>query len=187
MLISRIIAAFRFRRSVYAEVEQDTSFTTTAWILVVVIAFLSQLGASASPDLLYWLIGTIGGTIFAVMGFVVAALVIGWVGRILFKAEVNSGELVRTLGLAYVWQIVGVLGVVTAFTDVFYGELTIIIVLGLVMLVIAWIVAAKEALDLGWLPTGIAVVAGWVAQFAITTFAGRLAVRLLALVLDTVG
>ena len=40
------------------------------------IAFLSQLGASASPDLLYWLTGTIGGTIFAVMGFVFAALVI---------------------------------------------------------------------------------------------------------------
>ena len=80
MLTSRIIGAFTLRQDVYAEVEKDASFTTTAWVLVVVVSFLNQLGSFASSDLLSWLIGAIGGTIFAILGFVVGALVINWVG-----------------------------------------------------------------------------------------------------------
>jgi len=34
MLIQRIIGAFTFRKGVYAGVEKDTEFTTTAWIIV---------------------------------------------------------------------------------------------------------------------------------------------------------
>ncbi len=45
MLTNRIIGAFSFRREVYAEVEKDTTFTTTAWLLVIVFGFLNQLGS----------------------------------------------------------------------------------------------------------------------------------------------
>ena len=45
MLIERIIGAFTFRKEVYAEVERDTSFTNTAWVLVAVVALLNQLGS----------------------------------------------------------------------------------------------------------------------------------------------
>ena len=48
MLTDRILGAFSFRRSVYADVERDASFTSTAWLLVIVVAFLNQLGARAS-------------------------------------------------------------------------------------------------------------------------------------------
>ena len=37
MLTQRIIGAFTFRKSVYAEVEHDPNFTTTAWVLAVVV------------------------------------------------------------------------------------------------------------------------------------------------------
>ena len=111
MLTERIIGAFTFRKGVYAEVEQDASFTKTAWILVAVVAFLNQIGSFASGDFLGWVVGAVVGTIFAVIGFAVGALVINWVGRTVFKAEVTFDELVRTLGLAYVWQVVGVLGI----------------------------------------------------------------------------
>jgi hypothetical protein len=188
MLASRIMSAFRLRKSVYGEVEQDTSFTTTAWILVVVVAFLSQLGAYASAsDLLGWLLGTIVGTILAVIGFVVGAQVINWAGRIIFKADVSFNELVRTLGLAYVWQVVGVLGIAMAFLDVFAGELYMIRVLATVMLIISWLVAAKEALDLGWLLTGVTVLLGWIAQFAISTAITALALGLLGLLAEALG
>jgi hypothetical protein len=80
LLTNRIIGVFTFREGVYAEVEKDTSFTTTAWILVAVVAFLNQLGSFASSDLVSWLIGAIGGTILAILGFVVGALVINWGG-----------------------------------------------------------------------------------------------------------
>ena len=43
MLMDRIIGAFTFRKEVYAEVEKDETFTSTAWLLVAVVAFISQL------------------------------------------------------------------------------------------------------------------------------------------------
>lgn len=187
MLTNRIIGAFTLRGSVYAEVEKDTSFTTTAWILVVVAAFLNQLGSFASRNLLSWLIGAIGGTIFAILGFVVGALVINWVGRIVFKADVSFDELVRTLGLAYVWQVVGVLGILTAFSNVLSSELYMVKVVAVTMMIIAWLVAAREALDLGWLQTGVAIMLGWLAQFVITTVIAGLALGLFELGATAIG
>ena len=114
MLIDRIIGAFTFRRAVYAEVEEDTSFTTTAWLLVLLIGFLNQLGSQASTDLLDWLRAVVVGTIWSVVAFAVAAWVMNWVGRQLYNADVTFDEMVRTLGLAYVWNVVGVVGALSA-------------------------------------------------------------------------
>jgi hypothetical protein len=179
MLINRIIAAFTFRKGVYAEVEKDTSFTTTAWILVAVVAFLNRLGAYASSTEL--LIVAIGATPFAILGFTVAALVISWVGRGLFRADVSFVEVVRTLGLAYVWHVIGVLGVLTAFSEAFVCVLTPIRVIGWILIIVAWTVAAKEALDLEWVQTIVTVILGWLAQILITTVVGGLLLGLLEL------
>ena len=172
MLIERIMGAFTFRRGVYAEVEKDTTFTTTAWILVVVVAFLNQIGANASGNLIAWLLGTVGGTIVAVIGFAVGALVINWVGRAVFNADVTFDELVRTLGLAYVWQVVGVIGVVTAFSAALGCVLAPAMIIAWILMVIAWFVATKEALDLEWLQTIVTVIIGGIALIAITVAAG---------------
>ena len=117
MLTQRIIGAFTFRKGVYAEVEKDTTFTTTAWIIVVVVAFLNTLGTSATTDIISWLIGAVAGTFFAVVGFAVAAFVINLVGQTLFNAEVTFDELVRTLGLAYVWNVIGVFGILSVISE----------------------------------------------------------------------
>ena len=172
MLIERIMGAFTFRRGVYAEVEKDTTFTTTAWILVVLVAFLNQIGANASGNLIAWLLGTVGGTIVAVIGFAVGALVINWVGRAVFNADVTFDELVRTLGLAYVWQVVGVIGVVTAFSAALGCVLAPAMIIAWILMVIAWFVATKEALDLEWLQTIVTVIIGGIALIAITVAAG---------------
>ena len=172
MLTQRIIGAFTFRKGVYAEVEQDTSFTTTAWIVVAVVAFLNQLGTAASRDIPSWLIGAIVGTIFAVLGFAVAALVINWVGRAVFKAEVTFHELVRTLGLAYVWNVIGVFGILAVISEGLSCVLAPVMFIAFILMVIAWFVAAKEALDLEWLQTIVTVFLGWLALMAIMLVAG---------------
>ena len=173
MLTERIIGAFTFRSGVYAEVEEDTNFTKTAWILVVVVAFLNQIGSFASSELVNWLVGAVVGTIFAVVAFAVGALVINWVGRGVYKAEVTFDELVRTLGLAYVWQVVGVLGILSAFSATLSCILAPVMVIAAILLVVAWFVAAKEALDLDWVKTIITVILGWVSLIVITAIAGR--------------
>jgi len=181
MLVQRIIGAFTFRKGVYAEVEQDTGFTTTAWILVAVVAFLSQLGSAATGNLGDWLIGAIVGTIFAIIGFAVGAWVINWVGRTVFHADVNFNELVRTLGLAYVWQVVGVFGILSAISDTLSCVLAPVMIIAAILMVIAWFIAAKEALDLEWVQTIVTVVIGWIVLLVITAVIGGLVLGALGL------
>ena len=66
--MDRIIGAFTFRREVYAEVEQDSSFTTTAWIIVAVVSFLSALGSLSLDNFGLSLLAAIGSAVFAVIG-----------------------------------------------------------------------------------------------------------------------
>ncbi|MBC7225239.1 MAG: hypothetical protein H5T59_13375, partial [Anaerolineae bacterium] len=116
MLTDRIVKAFTFRSEVYSEVEKDTTFTNTAWMLVAVVGFLNQLGAHAQPNVLRWLLAAILGTVGVVIAFALGAFVVAWVGRTLFNADVTFEELVRTLGLAYVWNVVGVIGILAGFS-----------------------------------------------------------------------
>jgi hypothetical protein len=187
MLMNRIIGAFTFRKGVYAEVEQDTSFTTTAWILVAVVAFLNQVGSAASRDLGGWLIGAVVLTIFAIIGFAVGALVINWVGRAVFHADVSFDELVRTLGLAYVWNVIGVFGVLAAFSDALGCVLAPVMIIAVIAMIVAWFVAAKEALDLEWLQTIVTVFLGWLALVVVRFLIGGLVLSVFGLGAVAVG
>ena len=169
--MDRIIGAFTFRKGVYAEVENDSTFTTTAWIIVAVAALLNQVGAFASAgfdNLLGWAGGTVIGTVFAVAAFAIAVAVVNWVGRAVFKAEVTFDELVRTLGLAYVWQAVGVLGVLGAIGAALSCVVAPAQVAAVLAGLVAWFIAAKEALDLEWLQVIITVVIAWFVIIAMT-------------------
>jgi len=172
MLTERIMGAFTFRKGVYAEVEQDSSFTSTAWLLVAVVSFLNQLGTKASGDFVGWLVGAVVGTIFAVLGFAVGAFVISWVGKTFFNADVTFEEMVRTLGLAYVWNVVGVIGILSAFSGALSCVLAPVMVIAAIVTVVAWFVAAKEALDLEWGQTILTVILGWVALIVISLISG---------------
>jgi hypothetical protein len=137
-----------------------------------VVAFLNQVGSFASSELVNWLVGAVVGTIFAVIAFAVGALVINWVGRGVYKADVTFDELVRTLGLAYVWQVVGVLGVLSAFSTALSCLLAPVMIIAAILLIVAWFIAAKEALDLDWVKTIITVILGWLSLIVITAIAG---------------
>jgi hypothetical protein len=172
MLTERIIGALTFRRGVYAEVEADKTFTATAWILVVIFALLNQLGSRASQSIFDWLMGTGIGVLTAIAGFAIAAAVINWVGRGSFSAEVTFDELVRTMGLASIWTVVGVLGVIAAFSDALSCILGPVIVISWVALVVAWFVAVHEALDLTWGKTIITVLIGFIPWAIIMSLTG---------------
>ena len=167
MLLDRILGAFEFRRGIYAQVEEDTSFTTTAWLLVIVSAFLNQLGSHASGNLVNWLISAVAGTITTVIAFAVAVYLMDRIGRTLFGAEVSFDELVRTLGLAFIWSAVGVLGIVARLFAPLNCLVAPIMLAAAILLVIAWFVAAREALDMEWGRTLFTVGLGWVVLVAI--------------------
>lgn len=174
MLIDRIIGAFMFRKGVYEEVEKDASFTTNAWLIVAVAAFLSALGAGAvaGGSFVNMFLGALVGTIFAVVGFGISAFVISWVGANVFQAQVTFEEVVRTTGLAYVWNAVGVLGILGALMTVLGCIVGPIQFAAAIAGLVAALFAIKEALDLDWTPTIITVVIGWLIQFVVSVIAG---------------
>ncbi len=160
MLTERIIGALTFRRGVYAEVEADKAFTATAWLLVVIFALLNQLGSHASQSIFDWLVSTGIGFLTAIAGFAVAAAVISWVGRRSFGSQVTYDKVVRTMGLASIWTVVGFLGIIAAFSKALSAILGPVIVVSWVALVVAWFVAVHEALDLSWGKTIFTVIIG---------------------------
>jgi hypothetical protein len=186
VLINRIIGAITFRKGVYAEVEQDETFTGTAWILVILFAFLNQLGTYASEDLSDWVIGAGIGWITVVIGFAAAVTAINWVGKAVFNAEVTFNELVRTMGLASVWTLVGVLGAIAGFSTALNCILGPVVVISWVAMVIAWLVAVHEALDLGWGQTVITVIIGLI-PWAIIMGLTSLVLNLLDLTATGIG
>lgn len=175
MLMNRIIGAFTFRREVYADVERDTSFTQTAWLIVAVVAFLNALGGNAGllrDSFVSWLLGAIVSTIFAVIGFAVAAFVMSWVGKTVFQAQVTFDEIVRTVGLAYVWNILGLLGIVGGLSVALACLISPLTILGIILGFAASLIALKEALDLEWLQVIVTVVIGWIVIFLVNFLAG---------------
>jgi hypothetical protein len=172
MLIERIIGAISFRTEVYAEVERDTSFTNTAWMLVAVVAFLNQLGIRAYDTMGNRLFGSVVGTIVTLVAFAFGVWVVSWVGRSLFNADVTFNELVRTLGLAYIWNAVGVLGIVASFSTALSCVLAPVQIIAVLLGLIAWFIAAKEALDLDSVQTFVTMIIGWVVMTVISIFLG---------------
>jgi hypothetical protein len=168
------MGAFTFRREVYAEVEHDASFTGTAWAIVAVVAFLNQLGSAAATaeSTTTLIIGAVVGTAFTVLGFAVGAYVIAWLGKALFQAEVSFDELVRALGLAYVWNAVGVLGLLAFISPTLVCIISPALLLAGLLSIYSWFIAAREALDLDTVQTIITVVVGWVVVIAVSALAG---------------
>ena len=187
MLMNRVMGALTFKRQVYADVEKDTSFTGTAWGIVVVLALLTQLATyAASEDITSWLIASVIGTVIAVIAFAVGAFVITWLGKALFKADATFDEMVRTLGLAYVWNVVAALGALSFFVPALgcvIGPATCIAsILGLV----SYFIATQEALDLDTGKTLITVIAGWVVTFLIV-FSATFIVGILGFGVSAIG
>lgn len=174
MLTDRIIGAFTFRKGVYEEVEHDTTFTAMAWVLVVGAAFLNAFGTGTSDNIFSRLIGAGIDTVFTVIAFAVATFIIAWIGKSLFGADVTFEEMVRTLGLAYVWNAVGVLGAVSILSSTLSCVTAPFTLVAAFAGLAAWLVAAKEALDLEWGQTIVTVIVGWIVMLVIGLFVGLL-------------
>lgn len=180
MLMERIIGALTFKRQVYADVEKDTTFTPTAWGIVALVGLLSQLGSAATfayteggqLDMTSWILGGVVGAVVSVAGFALGAFLIAWLGKSLFKADVTFDEMVRTLGLAQVWNLAGVLGVVGAVVPLLGCITAPITCIAAILALVSWFIAAQEALDLDGGQTAITVIVGWVVSFFVAGFVG---------------
>ncbi len=150
----RIVAAFKLDASVYEEVEHDPAAMSQAAAVIALAALAQGLGAVAQNG--------VGGLVSAVIGgfvgWVVSAAVIWLIGVQLMGYTSDFRELLRTTGFASVPQFLMALGVLPI------GPLRAVLSLAVfVLLVISFVVAVRQALDVD---TGRAVVVCVVAVLA---------------------
>ncbi|HLD93621.1 MAG TPA: YIP1 family protein [Anaerolineales bacterium] len=193
-LMDRIVGAFMFKREVYADVKKDTTFTPTAWGIVVGVNLINQLvsfliaGAVATATLGALgglgdfggaaavtggsLVGAIVAVVIGVVAFAVGAYVIMFVANSMFQAKANFDEIVRTVGLASVWQLVGVLGILILISPAFICLSGVLGLAAAVLGAVSAAIAVKEALGLDWTQTIITIVIAWVAIFVVSAILG---------------
>lgn len=168
-ILDRAIRAARLDKSVYEEVEADTSATTQAAIVVVVGALASAVGiGTAMAQGTIDPAGVTGGGLGAIVGEVVAGLV-GWaayayaaflVGTTILKgAETHAdwGQVARTLGFASAPRALFIVAVIPGLFSIAS------IVIG-IWLLVTTVFAVRASLDVG---TGRAVAIAIVAALAL--------------------
>lgn len=162
MPIERMIRAVKLDPSVYDELEADRNATTEAFMVVTAVAFVSGLGGFISgirnPG--GAIAGLIAAVIFAVIGWVVWSYITYWIGTRLFHGTATPGELLRTLGFAYVPNALGFF----SFIPVLGGLAAFV---GGIWALIAGVIAVRQALDFDTGKALITVIIGWLVMMAI--------------------
>ena len=163
MLVNRMIRAAMLDPSLYEEVEHDRNATTQALQVVVIVAIAGGIGGALWKLLTLSPIdavtGLVGGILAALAGWLVWAFVTYFIGTRIFGGTASYGEMLRTLGFA---QSPNVLAV-------FMGLLGAIPLLGgllrlalLVWVLLAGLIAIRQALDVGTGKAILTAIIGWV-------------------------
>lgn len=161
-LVRRMRGAAMLEVGVYEEVEADESATTQAAIVVAIVAVAQAIGAAGQGGP-----GVIGAVVGAIVGWLLWAGVTYVIGDKFLGGTATWGELLRTIGFAqspgvlYVLAIIPILGWVVR------------VVLAIWVL-IAGIIAIRQALDFSTGKAILTAVLGWVAMMVVMLVLGGL-------------
>jgi hypothetical protein len=150
-MIGRMKGAAALNIQTYEEVEADTTATGQAAGVVVLVAVASAIGAAGRGGT-----GIVTAAAMALAGWLVWAGVTYLIGDKLLKGTATWGELLRTIGFAQTPGLLALFGIIPIL-----GGLVRLVVA--VWLLIAGIIAIRQALDFS---TGKAVLTaflGWLA------------------------
>lgn len=162
-LADKMIRAAKLDVQLYEEVEKDPEATKEAFLVVLIGAICNGIGSIGVLGAK----GIIAGLISAIIGWVLWSIVIFLIGVKVFKHTSDMGELLRCLGFAYSPNAVSILGVI----PVIGGIIRFVV---FIWILVAFIVAVRQALDCG---TGRAIlvsVLGFIAFLIITAMFFRL-------------
>ncbi len=164
----RIIRAAKLDAQLYEEVEADREATGQAMAVVVMSAVAAGIGSLGSGGGLF---GIAGGTILALVGWLIWAFLTYFIGTRLLpepQTKADFGELLRTIGFASAPGLLRVFGVVPGL-----GSL-VFLVAGIWMLV-AMVIAVRQALDYTSTSRAVGVcLIGWLIQVLIVILAVQL-------------
>ncbi|HKA31770.1 MAG TPA: YIP1 family protein [Candidatus Binatia bacterium] len=159
-LVDRAVRAAKLDASLYEEVEADQAALGQAMTVVVVSSVCAGIGSAAQGGVVGLLFGAVGSLI----GWYIWAYLTYFIGTKLLpeaQTSANVGELLRTTGFSSSPGALRILGVIP-------GLMTIVFVISSVWMLVAMIVAVRQALD--YTSTGRAVgvcLIGWLVMMAI--------------------
>lgn len=136
MPIDRMLRAARLDVKLYEEVEADTSATSQALLVVILVAVAGGIGSFFSGGV----VGLVTGIVVGVVGWAIWAFLTHLIGTKLFGGTATMGELLRTVGFAYSPGVLNILGFIPGL-----GAL-----IGLVVFawtIVAGVIAVRQALD----------------------------------------
>jgi hypothetical protein len=159
-IVDRMKGAAMLDVATYEEVEHDQDATGQAAVVVVIVAICTAIGAiwRGGPSI-------IAGPISAVLGWLLWAAVTYIIGDKVLGGTATWGELLRTIGFAQSPGVLMIFGII----PILGGAVRIIVA---IWLLIAGIVAIRQALDFS---TGKAVVTallGWLSLVALAFITG---------------
>lgn len=150
-LTERMMAAARLDVGVYEEVEADRSATGQAAMVVAIVAVAQAIGAAGVG--IFGVIVAVSGAFF---GWLIWSAITYLIGDKLLGGTATWGELLRTLGFAQAPGVLYVLGGI----PLLGGAVRIVVA---IWILIAGVIAIRQALDFGTGRALATAVIGWLA------------------------
>ena len=163
MLVNRMIRAAMLDTSLYEEVEHDSSATSQAMQVVLIVALASGIGSALWKLLtlnpIDAVTGLVGGILAAVLGWLAWALVTYIIGAKVFGGTATYGEMLRTLGFAQSPNVLLIFTGILGGVPLFGGLLRLAL---LIWVLLAGLIAIRQALDVGTGKAVLTAVFGWI-------------------------
>jgi hypothetical protein len=153
---SRIVRAAKLDTGLYEEVEADTGALGQAMLVVVLSSIAGGIGSMGAGYT-----GLLGGVLWALIGWFLWAFLTYVIGTKLLataKTEADLGQLLRTIGFSSSPGLIRVVGIVPPLAP-------IVAIIGGVWMLIAMVVAVRQALDYESIGRAVGVcVIAWLIQ-----------------------
>ncbi len=157
---NRIIRAARLDVALYEEVEADKSALGQAMGVVVLSSIAAGIGSASKAGLLGMLIGVV----VSLVGWYIWAYLTYFIGTKLLpepQTKADHGELLRTIGFSSSPGLIRVLGIIP-------GMQSIVFPIAAIWMLVAMIIAVRQALDYSSTLRAIGVCAiGWIVQIVL--------------------
>jgi hypothetical protein len=171
-MVQRMVRAARLDPSLYEEVEADQRATPQAMMVVIISSVAGGIGAGLSGALMgrSWFLVLLWGSVAALLGWYIWALLTYFIGTTIFKTPQTSatvGELLRTIGFASSPGIIRIL----AFLP---GIGPLVVFVATIWMLVAMIIAVRQALDFSTARALGTCFVGWVVQVIFMVLVGAL-------------
>jgi hypothetical protein len=172
-LVNRLIGVITLKAPVYREIADDTTATTEAGIIVVVVSLIVGIigafvgvgvpGVTTNPEVStvsIAIVAAITGLIASVLGWLVGGWVTAFVARQFFQGKTDTGEMLRVFGYTRIFSLFGIVPIIGG-------------IIGAILGIIGNIIGIREAAEFDTTKAILtAIIAGIIVFFLVVIVAG---------------